>query len=101
MSAEKIIAQAGITKVTFYRHFPPKDDLIVPVADTTAEPSTRSGRGEHGRVWRFGAAWPTEDLPTATRARRPLPLARASCPHGYHAVNARALTRPAEPPWNG
>ncbi len=29
VSAEKIIAQVGITKVTFYRHFPSKDDLIV------------------------------------------------------------------------
>jgi AcrR family transcriptional regulator len=29
VSADKIIAQVGITKVTFYRHFPTKDDLIV------------------------------------------------------------------------
>lgn len=29
VSAEKVIAQVGITKVTFYRHFPTKDDLIV------------------------------------------------------------------------
>src|ERR1700689_3677248 len=29
VSAEKIIAQVGTTKVTFYRHFPTKDDLIV------------------------------------------------------------------------
>ncbi len=29
VSAEKIIALVGITKVTFYRHFPSKDDLIV------------------------------------------------------------------------
>lgn len=29
VSAEKIIARVGITKVTFYRHFPTKDDLIV------------------------------------------------------------------------
>jgi len=29
VSAEKIIAKVGITKVTFYRHFPAKDDLIV------------------------------------------------------------------------
>ncbi|MGY6026986.1 TetR/AcrR family transcriptional regulator [Streptomyces spinosirectus] len=29
VSAEKIIAKVGITKVTFYRHFPTKDELIV------------------------------------------------------------------------
>ena len=29
ISAEKIIAKVGITKVTFYRHFPTKDELIV------------------------------------------------------------------------
>ncbi|GAB2448581.1 AcrR family transcriptional regulator [Conyzicola lurida] len=29
VSADKIIERAGITKVTFYRHFPAKDDLIV------------------------------------------------------------------------
>ena len=29
VSAEKVIAQVGITKVTFYRHFPTKDELVV------------------------------------------------------------------------
>lgn len=28
-SADRIIAEAGITKVTFYRHFPTKSDLVV------------------------------------------------------------------------
>ncbi|MBD8044551.1 TetR/AcrR family transcriptional regulator [Arthrobacter sp. Sa2BUA2] len=28
VSADKIIAAAGTTKVTFYRHFPTKDDLV-------------------------------------------------------------------------
>ncbi len=28
-SADRIIERAGITKVTFYRHFPTKDDVIV------------------------------------------------------------------------
>jgi AcrR family transcriptional regulator len=37
VSAEKIIARVGITKVTFYRHFPSKDDLIVAYLERRAE----------------------------------------------------------------
>jgi AcrR family transcriptional regulator len=37
VSAEKIIAQIGITKVTFYRHFPTKDDLIVTYLERRAK----------------------------------------------------------------
>ncbi|AOS62835.1 transcriptional regulator, TetR family [Actinoalloteichus hymeniacidonis] len=29
VSADKLIAEVGISKVTFYRHFPTKDDLVV------------------------------------------------------------------------
>jgi AcrR family transcriptional regulator len=29
VSADKLIAAAGVSKVTFYRHFPSKDDLVV------------------------------------------------------------------------
>ena len=37
ISAEKIIAQVGISKVTFYRHFPSKEDLIVAYLERRAE----------------------------------------------------------------
>ena len=37
VSAEKIIGQVGITKVTFYRHFPTKDDLIVAYLERRAQ----------------------------------------------------------------
>jgi AcrR family transcriptional regulator len=37
VSAEKIIARVGITKVTFYRHFPAKDDLIVAYLERRAQ----------------------------------------------------------------
>jgi AcrR family transcriptional regulator len=37
VSAEKIIAQVGITKVTFYRYFPTKDDLIVAYLERRAK----------------------------------------------------------------
>lgn len=29
VSADRIMAEAGVSKVTFYRHFPSKDDLVV------------------------------------------------------------------------
>jgi AcrR family transcriptional regulator len=37
VSAEKVIAQVGITKVTFYRYFPTKDDLIVAYLERRAK----------------------------------------------------------------
>jgi AcrR family transcriptional regulator len=37
VSAEKIIAKVGITKVTFYRHFPTKDELIVAYLERRAQ----------------------------------------------------------------
>ena len=37
VSADKIIEQAGITKVTFYRHFHTKDDLVVAYLERQAE----------------------------------------------------------------
>src|SRR6201986_2365308 len=42
VSAERVIAQVGITKVTFYRHFPTKDDLIVAYLERRA-PWVRAG----------------------------------------------------------
>jgi AcrR family transcriptional regulator len=37
VSADKIIADAGISKVTFYRHFPTKDELIVAYLEGRAQ----------------------------------------------------------------
>jgi len=42
VSTEKIIARAAITKVTFYRHFPSRDDLVVAYL-------------EHRAAWERGA----------------------------------------------
>src|ERR1700754_1966127 len=36
VSADKLIAEAGVSKVTFYRHFPSKDDLVLPYLDSRA-----------------------------------------------------------------
>jgi AcrR family transcriptional regulator len=36
VSADKLIAAAGVSKVTFYRHFPSKDDLVLAYLDGRA-----------------------------------------------------------------
>ncbi|MCK9793685.1 TetR/AcrR family transcriptional regulator [Isoptericola sp. 4D.3] len=36
VSADKVIAAAGVSKVTFYRHFPTKDELVVAYLDAIA-----------------------------------------------------------------
>ncbi|MGJ6965150.1 TetR/AcrR family transcriptional regulator [Streptosporangium sp. G11] len=45
VSADKIIARASITKVTFYRHFPTKDDLIVAYLERRAAWEREAVRG--------------------------------------------------------
>lgn len=37
VSADKVIAAAGVSKVTFYRHFPTKDDLAVAYLEAVAD----------------------------------------------------------------
>jgi AcrR family transcriptional regulator len=37
VSADRLIAAAGVSKVTFYRHFPSKDDLVVAYLEGRAE----------------------------------------------------------------
>ncbi|MFI2296049.1 TetR/AcrR family transcriptional regulator [Isoptericola sp. NPDC019571] len=37
VSADKVIAAAGVSKVTFYRHFPTKDDLAVAYLEAIAD----------------------------------------------------------------
>ena len=61
VSAEKIIAQVGITKVTFYRHFPTKDELIVAYLQRRAQwerdaiAGARQAAGEVPDVFRIVA----------------------------------------------
>ena len=59
VSAEKIIAQVGITKVTFYRHFPTKADLIVAYLERRARwerdaiAQARQAAGDEPAVFRI------------------------------------------------
>lgn len=60
VSADRIVERAGITKVTFYRHFPTKDDLIVAYLQRRAEweragvsASREAGNGDVVRGLRF------------------------------------------------
>lgn len=49
VSADRLIAEAGVSKVTFYRHFPTKDDLITAYLVqqvTSAEESLAQKRAE-------------------------------------------------------
>ena len=61
VSAEKIIARVGITKVTFYRHFPTKEDLIVAYLERRAKwerdaiAGAREAAGEVPDVFRIVA----------------------------------------------
>jgi len=62
ISADKIIERAGITKVTFYRHFRTKDDLVVAYLEQRSEQErldvaavlTRAG-GDPGQAIRLFA----------------------------------------------
>lgn len=44
VSADKVIADAGVSKVTFYRHFPTKDDLVVAYLEAELERVQRAVR---------------------------------------------------------
>jgi AcrR family transcriptional regulator len=45
-SADRILAEAGVSKVTFYRHFPTKDDLVVAYLEATARAEQAALRAE-------------------------------------------------------
>jgi AcrR family transcriptional regulator len=89
-SADRIIEAAGITKVTFYRHFHTKTDLVVAYLEQQAE-------REQGA---FTAARAGVDAPQALQNIAEL-IGTASCMPGFRGcafINAAAETPDADDP---
>jgi AcrR family transcriptional regulator len=81
-SADRIIDEVGITKVTFYRHFRTKSDLVVAYLE-------RQAAGE--RAWIEGLRRPGD--PAATLAALAADIGSASCRPGFRGcafINAAA-----------
>ncbi|WP_404475389.1 TetR/AcrR family transcriptional regulator [Microbacterium aerolatum] len=89
-SADRIIAQAGITKVTFYRHFPSKSDLVVAYLDQQAAAE---------RAW-FSSTRQAGDANGSLRALAE-GIGAASCSPGFRGcafINAAAEFSDTEDP---
>ncbi len=55
VGVDRVIAEAGVARMTFFRHFPTKDDLVVAFLSTQAE----AARTELARIRdAAGADWP-------------------------------------------
>ncbi|WP_207841648.1 TetR/AcrR family transcriptional regulator [Williamsia soli] len=81
-SADRIIAAAGITKVTFYRHFRTKSDLVVAYLEQQAA-------GERG--WMEGVRLPNQ--PVESLRALAVDIGAASCSPGFRGcafINAAA-----------
>lgn len=91
-SADRLLAEAGVSKVTFYRHFPTKDDLIVAYLEHVAE-------GERTALLAARAAHP--DDPAAVLRWYAAMIGQLSCGAGFRGcpfVNAAAeLPDPSHP----
>jgi AcrR family transcriptional regulator len=92
VSAEKIIARVGITKVTFYRHFATKDELVVAYLERRA--AWERGAVEAARQAADGSA--SEVLRLVAEG-----IGTASCAPGFRGcpfINAAAEYAEAEHP---
>ena len=89
-SADRIIEQVGITKVTFYRHFPTKSDLVV----AYLEQQSAAEQAWMSSVLRQGD-------PTGTLRSLATDIGAASCRPGFRGcafINAAAeFSDPADP----
>lgn len=94
VSADRLISDAGVSKVTFYRHFPTKADLVVTYLEQESRREITAIRAQR------------EALPDAKAFLRWYAgrIGEVSCGSGFHGcpfVNARAeLTESAHPGWD-
>jgi AcrR family transcriptional regulator len=72
VSADAVMADAQVTKATFYRHFPTKDDLVAAYLATVAA-------AERAAVEAWRATLPPQDVLTAYADR----LAAQACGEGF------------------
>ena len=91
VSADRLIVEAGVSKVTFYRHFPSKDDLVLAYLEG------RSALERHAlEQFRTQAGDACETLVAIARA-----IAGSSCSLGFRGcpfINAAAeYAEPAHP----
>jgi len=89
-SADRIIERVGITKVTFYRHFPSKSDLVVAYLE---------GQGAAERAWMQSMR--VSGDPAATLASIAAGIGGASCSPGFRGcafINAAAEFSDPEDP---
>jgi AcrR family transcriptional regulator len=92
-SADRIIEQVGITKVTFYRHFPSKSDLVVAYLEVQAA---------REQAWLTGARVAGD--PRATLRAIADGIGVASCSPGFRGcafINAAAEFSDPEDPVRG
>ena len=92
-SADRVIAEAGITKVTFYRHFPTKSQLVVAYLERQAEAE---------RAWLTGLH--QSDDPHGTLRALAAGIGEASCYPGFRDcafINAAAEFADPEDPVRG
>lgn len=89
ISADRIIAAAGVSKVTFYRHFPTKDDLVLAYLHS---------RSEAERVAIEGMRDAHSDDPCAALCAIARSVAEASCTTGFRGcVHINAAAEYADP----
>lgn len=91
VGVDRIIAESGVAKATFYRHFPAKDDLVVAYLDRVDEIWT----GQLHDAARDAGADPADQLVGLFDA-----LARACRRDGYRGcafINAAAESAPGSP----